>query len=146
MWFATAELRQTAPRRQALPVQSVDWLLRELQLRGAHEKNGAPRPVVLIIGGGVQEDTKKKTERVCEEHVVCLGSSKTKQNQPRRPSYTSTSKQTRRPLTLVRRCHFGFLVHDILEIGTYSSTKLQYSLIVSHTCTKSAFVTPCCLH
>lgn len=42
--------RQPAGSKLCQP-GSADWLLRELQLRGAYGDNGAPRPVVLIVSG-----------------------------------------------------------------------------------------------
>ena len=55
---------------------SADWLLRELQLRRACERNDAPKPIMLI-NGGVQERRRGETERECEGHA-CLSLRKTK--------------------------------------------------------------------
>ena len=73
---------------------SAEWLPRELQLRKADQRNGAPRPVVL------SDVVSKKTQLA----RYTLVSARAKQIKPRRHfSHDTAQKQTRRPGTLVRR-------------------------------------------
>lgn len=125
MKFAVAELRQADPQDAGAASRGQRTCCFSSFSLGRLKKKGAPRPVVELITGDLQEKEnykQNKSEGVFEEHA-CLSSSQTKLN-------TKTLVHEANPITLDPRSSvsFRFLVPEVLKYtGTH---RRNYTLIV----------------